>query len=329
MEQFVSDQVISIKNLTFSYENAPRPAVTNLSLEVRRGDYLAIVGTNGSGKSTLSKLIAGYLPLQEGMIEIRDSKNLIGFVQQNPKYQIIASIVEKDTALGPELQKHGPKEVERRVLNSLSAVDLMEKRREKTGSLSLGQTQKLALAGILALEPDIMILDEAVSMIDPDTRENILEIVDKLHESGKTIIHITHDIDEVKKANRVVVMEKSEKVFDGSKEEFLKEKDIFEKLFGAMNSPVYLRSKNSEDKQAPLALAFENIDFSYKKEEKALDNINLAFKKGTITAVLGKSGSGKSTLFELGTSLLAPSQGKIYCEGKTSLAFQDAESALF
>ncbi|MDD7417467.1 MAG: energy-coupling factor transporter ATPase [Treponemataceae bacterium] len=371
--------LISVKNVSFSYENAEVPALKDVSLDVYKGDYIAILGTNGSGKSTFSKLMVGFLPLQEGLIEVQQTGKPIGFVQQNPKYQIIATIVEKDTAFGPQVLRLSEDEIERRTIESLKTVDLTEKIKANTNSLSLGQTQKLALAGILALETDILILDEAVSMIDPETRKSILDVVDKLHQDGKTIIHITHDIEEARRANRVVILEKGKKIFDDTLESFEKNGEEFERLFGVTNPDVYRRAEKSAKKAAALlktdthscsqssaesaagnpagatnfsekanltdiSLAFDGITYDYEakktndknrtsQEENtaapAVDNVSLAFRKGTITALLGKSGSGKSTLFELGASLLAPTSGKVFCSGKTTLALQDAESALF
>ena len=337
----MSQNLISAKNISFSYENAQTQALQNVSLEVNRGDYIAILGSNGSGKSTLSKLIAGFLPLQEGIIEVQQTGPCtIGYVQQNPKFQIIGTIVEKDTAFGPQILHLNQEEISRRVKNSLSTVDLNEKAKENTNSLSLGQTQKLALAGILALETDILFLDEAVSMIDPETRESILNTVDELHKNGKTIVHITHDIDEAKRANRIIVLEKGLKLFDGTKEEFFADKTMSDSLFGIDNPEIYRRSERyHEKKDSEISLFFDSVSFDYgssskdpknaEKTKAAVDNISLAFRSGTITAILGKSGSGKSTLFELGSSLLQPQSGRVFTSGKTSLALQDAESALF
>ena len=239
--------LISVKNLSYSYENAEHQAIKNFSLDIEQGDYVAVLGTNGSGKSTLVKLIFGLLELQEGIIEIQQTGNPIGFVQQNPKYQIIASIVENDTAFGPELLKLNSSQIQERTEKSLKIVDLYEKSKDKTQSLSLGQTQKLALAGILALNPDILIFDEALSMIDPETRQNILDTAEELHAQGKTIIHITHDYDEARRASRIVVMEKGEKIFDGTQIEFENHAELKDLVYGALNSSVYKRSQRARD----------------------------------------------------------------------------------
>ena len=323
---------ISIKNLKFSYSVSNIKAIDDISLSIEKGEYVAILGNNGSGKSTLARLIFGFLESTEGTIEIAQSEKPIGFVQQNPKYQIIAGTVEKDTAFGPENLGLPEVEIKTRTQECLKQVELLEKATEKTNSLSLGQTQKLALSGILALEPDLLILDEAVSMIDPITRRQILELLEKLNKNGTTIIHITHDLDEAFMAKRIIAMDDGKIIFDGGKEEFRNEQNILNKIFYDFDLSVYNRKlhKNQQSQtKNEVSLVFENINFEYKKDLPVLKNISLAFEKGTITAVMGKSGSGKSTLFEVGTSLLEQSSGKIYSIAKPSLALQDAESALF
>ncbi len=323
---------ISIKNLKFSYSASNIKAIDDISLSIEKGEYVAILGNNGSGKSTLARLIFGFLEATEGTIEIAQSEKPIGFVQQNPKYQIIAGTVEKDTAFGPENLGLPEVEIKTRTQNCLKQVELLEKATEKTNSLSLGQTQKLALSGILALEPDLLILDEAVSMIDPITRRQILELLEKLNKNGTTIIHISHDLDEAFMAKRIIAMDDGKIIFDGGKEEFRNEQNILNKIFYDFDLNVYNRKvhKNQQSQtKNEVSLVFENINFEYKKDLPVLKNISLAFEKGTITAVMGKSGSGKSTLFEVGASLLEQSSGKIYSIAKPSLALQDAESALF
>ena len=323
---------ISVKNLKFSYSASKIKAIDDISLSIEKGEYVAILGNNGSGKSTLARLLFGFLEATEGTIEIAQSEKPLGFVQQNPKYQIIAGTVEKDTAFGPENLGLPEVEIKTRTKNCLSQVELLEKASEKTKALSLGQTQKLALSGILALEPDLLILDEAVSMIDPITRRQILELLEKLNKNGTTIIHISHDLDEAFMAKRIIAMDDGKIIFDGEKEEFRNEQTILNKIFYDFDLNVYnrkLQKKQEGQTEKEVSLVFENINFEYKKDSPVLKNISLAFEKGTITAVMGKSGSGKSTLFEVGASLLQQSSGKVYSIAKPSLAFQDAESALF
>lgn len=203
-----TNNILVAENLSYVYEDNNLEAVKNVSLAVSRGSYLAILGLNGSGKSTLARLLCGLLQPTTGKVEVfSENKAPIGIVFQSPKNQIIASIVKTDTSFGPENLGFSASETENIVLSSLKAVSLEEKLEDFTSNLSLGQTQKLALAGILSLNPDLLILDESVSMIDPVSRKEILDFLDKLNVQGKTIIHITHDLDEAEKASRILVME--------------------------------------------------------------------------------------------------------------------------
>ena len=203
-----TNNILVAENLSYVYEDNNLEAVKNVSLAVSRGSYVAILGLNGSGKSTLARLLCGLLQPTTGKVEVfSENKAPIGIVFQSPKNQIIASIVKTDTSFGPENLGFSASETENIVLSSLKAVSLEEKLEDFTSNLSLGQTQKLALAGILSLNPDLLILDESVSMIDPVSRKEILDFLDKLNTQGKTIIHITHDLDEAEKASRILVME--------------------------------------------------------------------------------------------------------------------------
>ena len=323
---------VSVKNLSYSYPDSNIHAVKNVSFSVEKGEYIAVLGSNGSGKSTLAKLIFGFLEPDSGTIEIEQNENPIGFVQQHPRYQIIAGTVERDTAFGPENLGLPQVEIKQRTQTCLKQVDLLEKSTEKTQTLSLGQTQKLALSGILALSPDLLILDEVLSMIDPISRRQILELLDELNKNGTTIIHISHDLDEAFMAKRIIAMNDGKIIFDDSREKFREEIDISTHIFGNLETSVFNRNyriKQDKTTNKEISLFLENINFEYKKEIPILKNISLAFEAGTITAVMGKSGSGKSTLFEVISSLLAPTSGKVYATGKPSLALQDAESALF
>jgi len=203
-----TNNILVAENLSYVYEDNNLEAVKNVSLAVSRGSYVAILGLNGSGKSTLARLLCGLLQPATGKVEVfSENKAPIGIVFQSPKNQIIASIVKTDTSFGPENLGFSASETENIVLSSLKAVSLEEKLEDFTSNLSLGQTQKLALAGILSLNPDLLILDESVSMIDPVSRKEILDFLDELNAKGKTIIHITHDLDEAERASRILVME--------------------------------------------------------------------------------------------------------------------------
>lgn len=330
--------LLEIKNLYFSYPNDNKAILSNISFSIEKGSYSVILGTNGSGKTTLTRLIYGFLSQQEGLIKLNteisktkvyystnNTQVPIGMVFQSPKHQIIADIVHKDTAFGPENIQMPKEIIKKNVQESLKITKLTEKTNSKTTELSLGQTQKLALSGILAMNPELLILDEALTMIDPECRKEILTYIDEINKQGTTILHITHDKEEALKANHIIVLDKGNLIFDGSKAEFLNKTEIVNNLFGEYVS-------FTEDKKQPIdnktALSFKNISFSYSNSE-FFNDFNLSIKKGSLCAIVGESGSGKSTLFEIACGLLKPQSGSIYGPCKPVLALQDAESALF
>ena len=314
-----------VVDVSYSYPDSKNFALKNVGFEIKKGDYCVVLGTNGSGKSTLARIMAGFLQPSSGKIEF-DENLLTGIVFQSPKEQVVSEIVSRDTAFGPENLGVEKSEVEQRVIESLSATDLLDKAMSSTNAISLGQTQKLAVSGILALHPELLILDEATSMLDPDSRKELLDFIDSSHRRGQTIVHITHDFNEALKASHVIVIEKGNLVFDGGRDEFLSEKNIIENLFG---EPIPKNQSRAEKIGGDDVLVLKNLNFSYDDNSSTIENFNLSIKKGTLTAITGASGSGKSTILELSAGLLNPQSGKVFCEKRPSLALQDASSALF
>ena len=214
----MENPAIQLTGVTYAYEDGA-PAVNQVSLEITKGEYLAVVGKNGSGKSTLAKLINGLLLPDEGEVRVfglstreegrmRDIRRQVGMVFQNPDNQIVASIVEEDVAFGPENLGIPPAEIRQRVQEALRAVGMWEYRCRAPHMLSGGQKQRVAIAGILAMEPAIIVFDESTSMLDPKGREDITAIMEMLNrERGITVIHITHSMEEAMMADRVLVME--------------------------------------------------------------------------------------------------------------------------
>ena len=156
--------VITVKNLSFAYGNSETKAVDNVSFNIQEGSYNVIVGANGSGKSTLARLICNLEQLQDGTINV-DEKKRLGLIFQSPKDQIVSSIVYRDTAFGPKNLNLSKGEVELRTIECLNFLELLDKAQKSSSSLSLGQTQKLAASGMLAIWPEILILDESVFFI--------------------------------------------------------------------------------------------------------------------------------------------------------------------
>ena len=225
---------LSFNNVKFWYPDAEKPAVNGVSFSVNKGEFVSIIGHNGSGKSTLARLVCGLLQADEGSINVwgldpSEQKNVFevrrhtGIVFQNPDNQMVASIVEDDVAFGPENLGVGREEIGRRIDWALSAVGMTEYRHSTPTRLSGGQKQRIAVAGVLAIRPDILILDESTAMLDPKGRREVIDVVRRLNkEEGMTILLITHFMEEALLADRTIVMNRGEIVMQGAP------RDIFE-----------------------------------------------------------------------------------------------------
>ncbi len=226
-------EVINVNDVTFKYEGSDIPVITDLSLSVKKGEYLCILGENGSGKSTLARLINGLLTPNNGRVEVfgfntndkskqYEVRKRVGMVFQNPDNQMVATIVEDDIAFGPENLGIEPKEIGKRIDFALKSTNIEEFRFSAGQKLSGGQKQRVAIAGVLALMPDVLILDESTSMLDGKGRKEVLDVVKKLNDDGMTVITITHYMDEAVNASRVIVMSKGKIVKDGTPSEIFK-----------------------------------------------------------------------------------------------------------
>lgn len=222
--------IIEIKNLSFQYEGSSKKVLKNLNIDIKEGEFICILGHNGSGKSTLAKLInAQYIPTEGdilvGNMNTKDDDNLwniremCGMVFQNPDNQLVATIVEEDVAFGPENLGVPREELRKRVDECLELVGMSEYKRHSPALLSGGQKQRIAIAGILAMNPKCLLMDEPTAMLDPQGRKDILNTVLKLREMGKTIIHITHYMEECVHADRIIVINEGEVVLEGDPRE--------------------------------------------------------------------------------------------------------------
>lgn len=282
---------VSVQNVSFSYPNALNAAVDDASFNLEENSYTVLAGINGSGKSTLSRIIAGLLEADKGSVSIKESLKP-GIVFQSPKDQIICGTVGRDTSFGPKNQGLSDSETELLAIENLTAVGMLDHAPRKSMSLSLGQTQKVALAGILAMNPDILILDESVAMLDSVSREDIFNFLDILHEKGKTILHVTHDKDALMRAENVVLMEKGKVLWQGSRTDFLSGsgQKFYKNIFGIPLNEIFENGdktqctgqnhgqksqentpektsrnalqKTSQD-EPEISLAVENLSFSY------------------------------------------------------------------
>ncbi len=337
--------VITVNNLNFKYPQNNKAALSDVSFGIEKGSYVAIVGYNGCGKSTLARLICGLETPDSGTIEIEEN-NRIGIVFQSPKDQLVSGIVSRDTAFGAQNLGLSAGEVELRVIESLNIVDMLDRASSSTSALSLGQTQKVALSGVLALRPEILILDEAVSMLDPESRSEILEFLRYWHKCGNTIIQITHDMEVLQDADSVIGIEDGRVFFYGTQKAFLSDKENVRRICG---EPLEKNKKRSAmvSTDSTTVLKLENVTYTHEpvvsdSKRTVVDHaentsvhgifdITLSFHRGTLNALTGPSGAGKSTLLEICSGLAVPQKGSVYSSGSQHpvLAQQNAQAALF
>lgn len=230
----LNQTIIELEDIHYRYhEDDAREALAGVSLEIRRGEWLAIIGHNGSGKSTLAKVMNGLIEANTGSVVVNgktlteetvfDVRRTVGMVFQNPDNQFVGTTVEDDIAFGLENIGLPREEMLERVTKVLDMVKMSEFRTKEPARLSGGQKQRVAIAGVTALEPEIIILDEATSMLDPKGRLEVISTIQKLHKEKKiTVISITHDLDEAAQADRVVLMEQGQIQQIGTPKEIFK-----------------------------------------------------------------------------------------------------------
>ncbi|TCO74984.1 energy-coupling factor transporter ATPase [Marinisporobacter balticus] len=239
------EKMIEIIDLVYEYrknEEEKVKALNEVSLNVKKGEFLAVIGHNGSGKSTMAKHMNALLLPSGGKVYVHgldtlDESSLwnirqsAGMVFQNPDNQIVATIVEEDVAFGLENLGVDPKEIRKRVKEALEAVGMIEFSKKGPHLLSGGQKQRIAIAGVIAMKPECIILDEPTAMLDPVGRKEVMDTVKKLNkEEGITIVHITHFMDEAVDADRVVVMEEGNVVLEGKPKEVFSQVEVLKDL---------------------------------------------------------------------------------------------------
>lgn len=246
------DQIVA-KNLIFSYafEGSKNRALDDLSLTVKAGELVAILGHNGCGKTTLGRHLNVLLPMQGGELTVagldaRQSGNIwtirskCGMVFQNPDNQFVSSVVEEDLAFGPRNFGVSEEEIPERIRTALATVGLRGFEKRATSLLSGGQKQRAAIAGVLAADPDIIVFDEVTAMLDPEGREEVLATIQRLHEAGRTILMISHYIEEAVFADRVVLMHDGAILAQGTPQEILTDPDLLRRA--GLTPPMAVRA---------------------------------------------------------------------------------------
>ena len=355
--------IIQTKNATYEYfrrdtegnVEAISAAISNLNIEVAEGSFLSIVGANGSGKSTLARLLNALNMPTEGTVYVNghDTKDMaynqeihqtVGVVFQNPDNQIVGTTLESDTAFGLENLKIESKKIRERVDDTLKIIGLDGYQTYPVSKLSGGQKQKAALAGVLAMKPRCIILDEATAMLDPVSRHQIMELVQQLHRKYHiTIIQITHFMEEVQESEYVFALADGQLVFSGTPDALFANAEVVSRC--ALRLPLSVELKQAFAQHGILdtqtlsqqilvqsiripdddvhecdprnALIFDHVSFHYRDQEPdAVADVSLTAGRGECLAICGHTGSGKSTLLQMANGLQKPTAGSIYYQGK-------------
>ena len=281
--------IIKTEDLTFTYFDGDMdelngteiPALKALNLSVKRGEYISVLGHNGSGKSTLAKLLNLILIPTSGKIfidgkdvsdadlsedEVFEVRKKIGMVFQNPDNQIVATVVEEDVAFGAENLGLPREEIRKRVDDALSVVGMAEYARHAPHKLSGGQKQRVAIAGVIAMRPEVIIFDESTAMLDPLGRKSVMDIMEKLNrEENITVINITHYMEEAARADRVVVINDGEMILDGTPKEVFSKVELLHK--------IGLESPQSTELVQLLSKAGIDVDIYTIGEEECINTI--------------------------------------------------------
>lgn len=329
-------------------------ALDDVTLEVCRGERVCVLGANGSGKSTLASVICGLLAPDEGDVELaghavctggvpdlaayRDARRQLGLVFQNPDDQIVTSVVADDVAFGPENLGVPRAQIAARVARELRRVAMEKYAHADPSRLSGGQRQRVCIAGALAMEPAVLVLDEPSSLLDVRGRAAIMRVMGRLAAAGATLVHVTHFMDEALAADRVIVMQRGHVALEGTPDEVFAAKNaqVIEALGLEMpfeaRLAAALRADAADGKVAavagpsgekpaacaacapaaePLAILARDLGFSYGPDAQALDGVSLEVPTHATTAIVGQTGSGKSTLLRLLCGLEAADAGSL------------------
>ena len=299
----------------------------DINIEIEKGSFTAVLGHNGSGKSTLAKHFNAILLPSGGKVYVKgmdtaDENNIFnirqsaGMVFQNPDNQMVAALVEDEVAFAPENLGVEPKEIRRRVDECLEIVNMTKYAQSSPSKLSGGQKQRVAIASVLAMNPEILILDEPTAMLDPKGRSEVIKTIKMLNEEKDiTVVLITHYMDEAAQADRTVVIDDGEIVLDGTPKEVFKN---VEKLKSLGLDVPQVTELAYELRKMGIEIS-DDVNYIYQQgmpfERQALYDVNIEIEDGSLVALIGHTGSGKSTLIQHFNALVKPTSGKIIING--------------
>jgi energy-coupling factor transport system ATP-binding protein len=348
------DSPLVIENLSFQYRTRPEPAIQNISFELKPGEVLLIAGSSGCGKTTLARCINGLIPRsyrgkREGKVllhgkdvaemQIADMAQIVGTLLQDPERQIVASNVFNEVAFGPENLGLPRAEIMARVDQAMERLKIEHLRDRETFNLSGGEKQKVALAGLLAMNPSILLLDEPLASLDPASAYEALDAFRSLADEGKTVVLIEHRVEDAIAArpDRLLYMEAGQVKYLGPIEALpveINHREVKLPAEWVVKRVQQMGEKIDRPEFTPNALqgdplvVFENVDFRYSDETPlVLKDVNLTIRHGDLIAVLGPNGSGKSTLVKHAIGLLKPTNGRVLVDGKDTRTLSVAQIA--
>jgi energy-coupling factor transport system ATP-binding protein len=343
-----------VENLSFKYRIRPELAIENISFELRRGEMLVIAGSSGCGKTTLARCINGLIPRSYGgkregrvflhgkdvaEIPLAEVSQIVGTLLQDPERQIVASNVYNEIAFGPENLGLPRDEIVERVELAIQRIGLEYLRERDTFNLSGGEKQKLALAGVLAMNPSILLLDEPLASLDPASAYEALDIFRSLADEGKTVVLIEHRVEDAiaAKPDRLMYMEGGQVKYLGPIKSLPDEIDhkqvklpaqwVVDRVKG-QKEPLETVSRPEVSERGETLISFEDVSFRYSDDTPfVLENVNLEICRGDLIAVLGRNGAGKSTLIKHAIGLLKPTKGTVFVEGQDTRKMSVAQIA--
>ena len=346
---------IEIEHLTFRYRSREENALEDICLKVKKGQIMLIAGTSGCGKTTLARCINGLIPRSykgdlSGEIHLMGNpidkmslaaiSQMIGTVLQDPERQILGSQVQNEVAFGLENLAFPREDIIKGVDAALARLNVSHLAKRETFNLSGGEKQKIALAGVLAMKPSILLLDEPLASLDPASAKETLQIIRSLADEGMTVLMVEHRVEDVLKIkpDRILYLDKGKIVYDGPIEAITDAVDYREVKLPA---PIVMRKasvdaalpalnaqvEGKKDAKAAPLVEFKDVAFGYDKERIVLHSINLSIRKGDIIALLGANGAGKTTMVKHAIGLLKPVSGTVLVEGKDTKDLSVAEIA--
>ncbi|WP_421792031.1 ATP-binding cassette domain-containing protein [Gardnerella sp. DNF01157] len=325
---------VVLRNICFSYDDGKTWTLNNLSLTINAGERVAIVGLNGSGKSTLAKIIAGLTAPDSGYVTLcgekvfenttacaesyKNARKYIGALFQSPEDQIITTITEEDIAFGLENLQFPRKTMYKRISEALKTVHMEDKRYDDPSTMSGGQQQRVALASAIAMNSKLLVLDEPTSMLDSFARKDVDALFDNLHKNGTTIVQITHNFEECKRANRILLLKNGilkEVSFNGLKT-YLSNIELANNHLTKISKNKNLTDSRFKENESDIAVEISGLTVKYDKTSPAvIDDYSLTVKSGETVAIMGENGCGKSTLVKTMCGLLKANSGNITVHG--------------